>query len=117
MLQLSWVKSLDGKWLNLSDLDLTHIHATGVYMIWHGGENPRIVRVGQGNVAGRLTAHKLNLQIMRYSSEGPLMVTWTEVADAAQRDGVCEYLTRQFQPLIKERASEATPIAARSPFS
>lgn len=117
MLQLSWVKSLDGKWLNLTKLDLTHVHATGVYMIWHGGENPHIVRIGHGNIAGRLTAHLLNHQIMRYVSEGPMMVTWAEVPDQTQREGVAHYLSRQFSPLVKDRTPDVMPLAARSPFA
>lgn len=117
MMQLSWMKSIDGKWLNLSHLDLTHIHATGVYMIWHGGENPRIVRIGHGNIAGRLTAHKLNHQIMRYLTDGPLMVTWCELGDPVQREGVAHYLAKQFTPLVKDRPSDVMPMAARSPFA
>ncbi len=116
MLQLNWSKSIDGKWLNLSHLDLTHIHTTGVYVIWHGGATPRIVRIGHGNVASRLTAHKLNHQIMRYMTEGPVMVTWAEVADETKRVGVAHYLTQQFGPLVKDRTPEVAPVAARSPF-
>lgn len=117
VLQLAWVKSLDSKWLNLSNLDLTHIHATGVYMIWHGGSNPRIVRVGHGNIAGRLSEHKLNLQIMRYKQDGPLMVTWAEVLDEDTRIGVTHYLAQQFSPLIKDRPADVMPLVARSPFA
>ncbi|MGJ8563428.1 MAG: hypothetical protein ACSHXY_07740 [Alphaproteobacteria bacterium] len=117
MLQLAWVKSLDSKWLNLSHLDLTHVHATGIYIIWHGGENPRIVRIGHGNIASRLTEHKLNLQIMRYKQNGPLMVTWAEMADETTREGAAHYLAKQFSPLVKDRPSDTAPIVARSPFA
>ena len=116
MEQLQWIKSIDGKWLNLTKLDLTHIHATGVYMIWHGGANPRIVRVGHGNIAGRLTAHRLNHQIMRYAQYGPIMVTWAEVEDANRREGITHYLNREFIPLIKDKIPSVAPIVARSPF-
>lgn len=116
MQRLLWAKSIDNKWLNLSNLDLTNLHATGVYIIWHGGENPRIVRLGQGNIAARLAAHRLNHQIMRYVESGPMMVTWAEIDDQAQRDGIEAYLVKQFTPLIKDKVPEVRPIQASSPF-
>ncbi len=116
MHRLLWAKSIDNKWLNLSNLDLTNLHATGVYIIWHGGENPRIVRIGQGNIAARLAAHRLNHQIMRYVESGPMMVTWAEIEDQAMRDGVEAYLAKQFTPLIKDKVPEVRPIQASSPF-
>ena len=117
MQNLHWVKSIDNKWLNFSQLDLTHIHAVGVYIIWHGGENPQIVRVGQGNIAAKLTGHRMNHQIMRFGMRGPLMVTWAEIAEPARRDGIEAYLIQQFTPIIRDRAPEAVPIAASSPFA
>ncbi len=116
MHRLLWAKSIDNKWLNLSNLDLTNLHATGVYMIWHGGENPRIVRIGQGNIAARLAAHRLNHQIMRYVESGPMMVTWAEIEDQAMRDGIEAFLSKQFTPLIKDKVPEVRPIQASSPF-
>ncbi|NNE56906.1 MAG: hypothetical protein HKN36_02260 [Hellea sp.] len=116
MERLLWAKSIDNKWVNLSNMDLTNLHATGVYIIWHGGNNPRIVRIGQGNIAARLAAHRLNHQIMRFAEDGPMMVTWAEISDQARRDGIEAYLVRQFTPLIKDQISHVLPIAASSPF-
>lgn len=117
MQQLRWMKSIDGKWLNLEKLDLTNVHSVGVYMVWHGGSNPRIVRVGQGNIAARLTAHRLNHQIMRFSGYGALMVTWAEVADENTRLGIERYMANQFKPIIKDRLPEVYPLMANSPFA
>lgn len=116
MEKLLWAKSIDNKWINLSSIDLTNLHATGVYIIWHGGETPRIVRVGQGNIAARLAAHRLNHQIMRYVQSGPMMVTWAEIADQSVRDGVETHLAMQFAPLIKDKVPEVAPLVANSPF-
>ncbi len=116
MQRLLWAKSIDNKWLNFSDLDLTNLHATGVYIIWHGGSNPRIVRIGQGNIAARLAGHRLNHQIMRYVDSGPMMVTWAEINDQSHRDGIEAYLVGQFTPLIKDKVPEVAPIVASSPF-
>lgn len=116
MHKLLWAKSIDNKWLNLTNLDLTNLHATGVYMIWHGGENPRIVRIGQGNIAARLAGHRLNHQIMRFIESGPMMVTWAEIETQAVRDGVETFLATQFPPLIKDKLPEVQPLQASSPF-
>lgn len=117
MLNLAWVKSWDGKWINLNRIDLTHVNTTGVYIIWHGGNNPRIVRVGHGNIAQRLSSHRRNHQIMRFSSDGPLMVTWAALDHPQKREGVQNYLSQQFKPLIKERTPDTPPMIARSPFA
>ncbi len=116
MHKLLWAKSIDNKWLNLSNLDVTNLHATGVYVIWHGGQNPRVVRVGQGNIAARLAAHRLNHQIMRFTDSGPMMVTWAEVENQITRDGIETYLIKQFSPMIKDQTPDATPIPVSSPF-
>lgn len=117
MQQLHWAKSIDNKWLNFEKLDITHIHAVGVYIVWHGGENPGVVRVGQGNIAARLAGHRMNHQIMRYNQRGPLMVTWAEIAEPGRRDGIESYLVQHFAPLVRDRLPEARPIAASSPFA
>ena len=117
MQKLKWMKTYDGKWVNLEQLDLRHVNMQGVYMIWHGGENPRIVRIGQGNIAERLRSHLTNLQIMRFKDYGPLMVTWAQVDNPQICEGIQRYLAEQFKPAIKERMPELPAIAAASPFS
>ena len=70
-------------------VNLSHVHfrgLEGVYIIWHGGQNPRVVYVGQGAIADRLAAHREELTNTQYSSLG-LFVTWAYV-DPAYRDGV-----------------------------
>jgi len=116
MHELHWYKSVDNRWINLMEIDLTYVHATGVYIIWHGGSSPRIVRVGQGNIASRLDDHRKNIQITRYLENGKLMVTWAEIADQFLRGGIERYLSEQFQPLVRGQLTERDPIQARSPF-
>ena len=116
MQHLQWAKSIDGKWFNLAKLDLTYIQCNGVYIIWHGGANPRIVRVGHGDIAERLRVHRSNMQITRYGNYGPLLTTWATVADVQHCEGIASYLAMAFKPLVRDRSAEATPIVARMPF-
>jgi hypothetical protein len=54
MLNVYLVKSTTGVWLSLTQINLSNVRASGVYIIWHGGNPSRVVRVGQGDIAGRL---------------------------------------------------------------
>ena len=116
MLQLAWVKSLNDKWLRLSDLDYERINTTGVYILWHGGPEPAVVRVGSGDIGTRLRDHYNNLLIRRYENRGPLMVTWAEIASLSQRDGIENYLIELCQPLVLDYRPQANPVPVRSPF-
>lgn len=116
MLQLKWMKSLDNKWLDFARLDLSQVRGSGVYVIWHGGTNPRVVRVGQGALAERFAQHRNSSRLMWYATQGKLLTTWAEVSSASHRDGIETYLTQLFSPLLADRLPNVSPIPVRSPF-
>ena len=116
MLQLAWVKSLNDKWLVLSELDFERIHTTGVYILWHGGESPAVVRVGSGDIGTRLRDHYNNMLIRRYETRGQLMVTWAAVESLSLRDGIENYLIELCRPLVSDYRSESALVPVRSPF-
>jgi len=58
-----------------------------------------VVRVGQGDIAARLAAHRTDPAITKYAGTGTLLVTWASVP-AAQRDGVERYLANAWAPLV-----------------
>ena len=71
MKSVIWVKAKTGDWLSLNTFDLTSIRTKfGVYIIWHGGDNPRVVRVGQGDIADRLACHREDDEVQAYIGEG-----------------------------------------------
>ena len=51
MLSLSWAKREDVRWFGLESVDLSDLHITGVYIIWHAGQASRVVTVGSGDIA------------------------------------------------------------------
>jgi len=122
MVTLNWVTNggRPSDWLYLNNLDLEHEAATfAVYVIWHGAWNTqtaaRTVRVGQGLVKSRLTAHLGDPAIRYYERFGPLLVTWAGVT-VAQADGVENYLANRLNPLVGERFPNVLPIAVNLPW-
>jgi hypothetical protein len=118
MISVAWMKcGSDGHWCDLELLDLKSVSATtGVYVIWHEGNPARVVRIGQGDIASRLGAHRKDLAILAYKKYGRLRVTWASVP-AHQIDGVERYLANTWPPLIGDAFPVAAPLAVNSPFA
>jgi len=112
---LHWVKCQGDAWCSLEGLKLDSVNAEGVYLIWHAGEKPRVLRLGQGNIADRLGVHRADSQILAYKKYGDLMVTWASV-QKSQRDGVERHLANTWNPLVGETFPDVQPIAVNSPF-
>lgn len=116
-LTVTWEKcGNDNHWCDLLKLDLESIKVkTGIYIIWHHGTNPRWVRVGQGDIKARLSAHRNDKDVLKYENLG-LSVTWADVP-STKLDGVEAYLGNQCDPLVGERFPDRTPIQVNLPKS
>lgn len=115
MIDLHWYKSKADTWLELAKVNLEGETDFGVYIIWHAGNPSRVVRVGQGDVAARLIAHRNDSAITNYAKVGTLLVTWAVVPPRLV-DGVERYLAEYWKPLVGDRFPNVTPIAVNSPF-
>ena len=116
MLNVSWVKcGKEESWCPLETVDLSEVRTEGFYVIWHGGKHSRVVRIGQGDIRDRLTAHRADFEILLYRKAGLLQVTWAAVS-AAQRDGVERYLANQWPPLVGDAFPNVLPIAVNAPW-
>jgi hypothetical protein len=89
---------------------------SGVYIIWHGGQKPRVVRLGSGNIAERLSAHSNDKAILAYQQFGSLWVTWA-IVSASLQPGVERWLADNYPPLVGDRFPDARPIEVNSPFA
>lgn len=58
MINLQWAIAEDNQWYTLEGYNFAAITTKGVYVIWHEGRPGRYVRVGQGSIGERLTAHR-----------------------------------------------------------
>ena len=115
---LSWMKCQGDVWCKLNAVNLQHAHFNnrgGVYVIWHGGQNPATVYVGQtGNLRDRLSAHRNDPRIQLYDSLG-LYVTWASVIPALL-DGVERYLGEQLRPKVETDLPNVQPVEAQFPW-
>jgi hypothetical protein len=119
MLTVSWAKCHSryerSTWAPLTLLDLSGIgEVVGVYVIWHGGDNPRWVRVGQGKIKDRLAAHLKDPRVTAYR-QSRLFVTWAEVPTHLL-DGVEKFLSDECDPLVGERFPDRNPIPVNLPM-
>lgn len=114
-IDVHWVKSTTDKWLSLQGVDLSDVRTVGVYIIWHAGQKPRVVRIGQGDIADRLRAHRHDNAVLAYASSGTLFVTWAALPERLL-DGVERYLAEYWKPLVGDRFPQVGPIAVNSPF-
>lgn len=115
---INWIKCDGQQWCNFLALNLAHPHFNnleGVYLIWHGGTNSWVVRVGQGNIRDRLNAHRQDTEILKYKDLG-LYVTWAEVS-SMQRDGIERYLGEKWNPKVGTKFPDASPIQVNSPWA
>lgn len=116
-MQLNWIKYNSGKWCPLNSLDLRSPHFDdfkGVYIIWHGGKKPAVVRVGQGEIRDRLTHHKNDWEIQAYKELG-LYVTWAKAAKE-HRDGIEVYLSKKLKPMVRRHITTAKEITVNLPW-
>ena len=116
-MQLKWIQCRSDVWCKLNSVNLNHDHFNnrhGVYIIWHGGSDPAVVYVGQGNIKDRIVQHRDNRQIQRYAHLD-LYVTWATV-NTKYRDGVERYLADTWSPKVGEAHPTADPIEVNSPW-
>lgn len=116
-MQVVWEKcNPDDHWCSLENLDLDTVgDVSGVYIIWHEGDPGRVVRIGQGKIKDRLSAHRNDKEILAYNKKGKLRVTWASVP-SGQRDGVESYLAATWPPLVGGTFPDVEPIAVNSPW-
>jgi hypothetical protein len=115
---IRWQKDFLSNWISLNDfpfyLSPNNPPYLGVYVIWHGGACPRVVRVGQGDLFDRLSAHKNDPQITQYKQYGPLYATWA-MLHQSYLNGVENFLGRHYSPLVGDRFPNVQPIAVNLP--
>ena len=113
---VDWTKCNGNIWCKFNvDLSSSHFnHMTGVYVIWHGGDNPRTVRVGQGFIRDRIEAHRTDPEVQAYNDLG-LYVTWARIP-VNSLDGVEAFLAQELDPIVGQQFPNVYPIQVNLPW-
>ena len=116
-MEVEWRKCRDDKWCSLNYVILEERHERGgVYIIWHGGNNPAVVYIGQTNdIKGRLEDHRSNNIIQKYEVHG-LYVTWAYVDGEDTRKRIEADLWSYYAVKEGLKQTHAYPIAVSKPF-
>jgi type IV pilus assembly protein PilB len=115
-LRLDWSTSQDGSWCDLFALDADAADfkgIEGVYVLWHGGGEPGMVRVGQGELKERLRFLRQDPGVLKFKEHG-LFLTWARV-ERKQRDGVERFLNERLRPALKAPVPKTAPISVNLP--
>ena len=119
IMNLLWLKCENNAWCSLHGVDLSHSYYdnfVGIYIIWYWDNfgNPITVKVGQGNLRERLTAHRSDPRIQQYAHLN-LLVTWTAIPSYLL-DGVEAYLGKVLKPRVGSLFPNTKPIPVELPF-
>ena len=116
-LELQWQKHAAGHWCLLSEADPNGMGSRyGVFIIWREGDSAKVstvLYVGRG----RLSAELAECRRSPLFSAAQLRVTWAEVADPHDLDGVATYLYQQLRPIWGEIMSSALPVPVNLPMT
>ena len=115
---LTWGRCTENQWCPLMNLNLDHEYFSGmegVYIIWHGGNQPQTLYVGQGSIAARLRWHREDPRFTPYLHHG-LFTTWARV-EALSRPGIERYLIDTLTPILNDQRPTASPIPVALPWS
>jgi hypothetical protein len=98
----------------LWNLDLNSIGLPfGVYIIWHGGQQPKCIYVGSGVIVAELAGRRVDPSVSEYLIHG-LYVTWAEVP-IHQQQGVVTYLSKHYNPLVASQIQDYIPLPVNLP--
>jgi hypothetical protein len=116
-LELQWQKHAAGHWCLLSEADLDGVGSRyGVFIVWRDGDAVKVstvLYVGRGRLKSELAACRKSPLF----SAPRLRVTWAEIEDTHDLDGVATYLYQQLRPIWGEIMTSAFPVPVNVPMT
>ena len=114
--ELAWAGTFTNSWPAFDTLEMPQAGtAHGVYIVWWGISDPKVLYVGRGDIGNRLWAHTSDARFVDYTRHFQLYCTWASV-DKEQVEGVEAYLIEILEPELNERSPQASPIPVNVPW-
>lgn len=113
----NWYRCKGDIWCELFKLDLDHEvlrKAEGVFILWTGQKDRKILKVGSGLVRSHLLSAKSDLAIQAFANIG-VFVSWIDVG-MLKRGGVEAYLLNTLKPLIVSATPKSIAIKIKLPW-
>jgi hypothetical protein len=116
-LELQWQKHAAGNWCLLDEADLNGMgNRYGVFIIWRDGGSDKVstvLYVGRG----RLKVEIAECRRSPLFNAPRLRVTWAEVGNPHDLDGIATYLYQHLRPIWGEILSSAFPVPVNLPLT
>ena len=115
--ELHWFKPATGQWCALDAVDLEALeNRYGVFVIWRNADTAKVstlLYVGRGRLKSELATCRRSPLF----ASPRLLVTWAEIDDPADIDGIATYLYQQLRPIWGEIVSSALPLPVNLPLT
>jgi len=108
-----WIKNTqNNEWFDFLRLNLDAPYFSGnrkgVFMIWYVSPGKsRVIKIGSGILADQLKNIRTNPQVLDFTKNGPLKVSWVTINGILKEEellGVERYLYDTYSPLIGEKS-------------
>lgn len=112
-----WFRCKGGIWCELNKLDLSHDYmqaAEGVYVVWSGMKDRKVLIVGSGKIGKQLHEVREQLFIKAFFHLG-VYVSWVEVG-SIKRAGVEAFLNKELEPAFPSKNAGSIPISIELPW-
>ncbi len=116
-LEVKWERTDQCYWHELMKIDFSdslYNRLHGVFIIWHGGSNPRVLYIGQGHIAKELEKLKSKREIKKFELLG-LFVTWAKFKPE-HMNGIHRFLNDKLRPTLSMCKIEDHQIYVNLPF-
>ena len=116
-LEVKWERTDQCYWHELMKINFSNplykrLH--GVFIVWHGGSNPRVLFIGHGKIAKELEKVSFKREIKEFVQLG-LYVTWAQFKPEHMK-GVHRFLNDKLRPMLSMCKIEDHQIYVNLPF-
>jgi len=116
-LEVKWERTDQCYWRELMKIDFADPEfkrLRGIFIIWHGGNNPRVIYIGHGDIPTQLEKLRVKQEFQKYIPIG-LYVTWAKFKPEHMK-GVHRYLNYKLKPSLSMCKIEDHQIYVNLPF-